>query len=56
MHYAAAQAICAQSGVAVAAAHIPALTVHRPGLAHDAAVSPLAPLDGGRLPKRWWFA
>jgi peptide/nickel transport system substrate-binding protein len=56
MYYAAAQQICAQSGVAVAAAHIPALTVHRTGLAHEAAVSPLAPLDGARLPKRWWFA
>ena len=55
-HYAAAQAICARSGIAVVAAHIPAVTLHGPRLLHDAAVSPLSPLDGGRLPKRWWFA
>jgi hypothetical protein len=37
-------------------ARIPAVTVHTPALAHGDAVSPLAPLDGGRLPERWWFA
>ena len=36
-------------------AHIPAVTLHRPTLAHGP-VSALAPLDGARLPERWWFA
>jgi hypothetical protein len=51
-----AQAIFAQTAQVVVAAHIPALTLHAPSLDHDGAVSPLAPLDGGRLPERWWFA
>ncbi|WP_210528442.1 ABC transporter substrate-binding protein [Rubellimicrobium arenae] len=55
-HYAAAQVLCAERAPVVVAAHIPAVTLHAPGLAHHAAVSPLAPLDGGRLAERWWFA
>lgn len=55
-HYVAAQAVCAQARIVIVAAHVPAVTLHAPTLAHDAAVSPLGPLDGGRLPERWWFA
>ncbi|MBP1805186.1 ABC transporter substrate-binding protein [Rubellimicrobium aerolatum] len=54
-HYAAAQALCAARAPVAVVAHIPAVTLHSPALAHDA-VSPLAPLDGGRIAKRWWFA
>jgi peptide/nickel transport system substrate-binding protein len=55
-HYAEAQALCAKAAPVVVAAHIPAVTVHARHLAHEAAVSPLAPLDGARLAERWWFA
>jgi hypothetical protein len=54
-HYAAAQALCAGRAPVVVVAQIPAVTLHAPGLAHDM-VSPLAPLDGGRLAERWWLA
>ncbi|TNC74272.1 ABC transporter substrate-binding protein [Rubellimicrobium roseum] len=54
-HYAGAQAVFARLAHVTVAAHVPAVTVHARALAHDA-VSPLAPLDGGRLAERWWFA
>ncbi|TNC48131.1 hypothetical protein FHG66_14735 [Rubellimicrobium rubrum] len=52
-HYAAAQAHCASAAPVVVVAHVPAVTLYDPSLVHDA-VSPLAPLDGGRLAERWW--
>jgi peptide/nickel transport system substrate-binding protein len=55
-HYAAAQAICAETAIVVVAAHVPAVTLHGRSLAHDDAVSPYAPFDGGRIAERWWFA
>lgn len=55
-HYAAAQAIFAQTALVVVAAHIPALTLHARSLAHGPAVSGHSAFDGGRLPERWWFA
>ncbi|HVG47678.1 MAG TPA: hypothetical protein VM899_06030, partial [Rubellimicrobium sp.] len=54
-HYEAAQAICAQAAPVAVVAHIPAVTLHNPALAHGP-VSGTAPLDGARLPERWWFA
>lgn len=54
--YAEAQALCAEAAPVAVVAHVPAVTLHARHLAHDAAVSPLAPLDGGRLAERWWFA
>ncbi|EYD75358.1 ABC transporter, substrate-binding protein [Rubellimicrobium mesophilum DSM 19309] len=54
-HYEAAQAICAEAAVVAVVAHIPAVTLHSPALAHGP-VSGAAPLDGARLPERWWFA
>ncbi len=55
-HYAEAQALCAKAAPVVVAAHVPAVTVHARHLAHEAAVSPLAPLDGARIAERWWLA
>lgn len=55
-HLALAQARCAEAAPVAVLAHVPAVTVHAPRLAHGAAVSPAAPLDGARLAERWWFA
>lgn len=54
-HYEAAQAICAKAAPVAVVAHIPAVTLHAPTLAHGP-VSGTAPLDGARLAERWWFA
>jgi len=54
-HYETAQAISAGAAPVTVVAHIPAVTLHGPALAHGS-VSALAPLDGARLPERWWFA
>ena len=54
-HYEAAQALCAEAAPVTVVAHIPAVTLHAPTLAHGP-VSGSAPLDGARLPERWWFA
>ena len=54
-HYEAAQVLCAEAAPVAVVAHIPAVTLHAPALAHGP-VSGTAPLDGARLPERWWFA
>lgn len=50
-----AQARVAALAPVTVAAHIPAVTLHAPTLAHGK-ISPLEPLDGGRIAERWWAA
>jgi peptide/nickel transport system substrate-binding protein len=54
--YAQAQERCVRAAPVAVAAHIPAVTIHSPALAHGGAVSALTQLDGNRIAERWWFA